>query len=319
MRFSHAFAYRISGLCVVLKNANCPFYLTMRRGPGIVALDRNTLSNDHYSSLSQRFNEAKLQQLRNQIEHFSHSLRTFAVAHKQDIRKDPEFRHAFQRMCASLWVDPLAGHPTTSDSGGSLSKVVNLWSDLTGMSDWQYELGVQIVDYCISTRPQNGGIISIQDLIHGIIRVRQGRSHSTVHGDSLVTPEDVERSIRALKPLGCGYSIFNLNGIKMIRTVPQELSDDALFVLGYLSSAQTARKDALGIPFIIPNHLVEYAKVYSPGTSWTLHRTIKVLEDMVMNDGTLWIDPDPNCLTEHSPASEHCKFYALSIAESTRV
>lgn len=288
----------------------------MRRGPGIVALDRSALSNDHYSSLSQRFNEAKLQELRKQIEHFSHALRTFAVAHKQDIRKDPEFRHAFQRMCASLWVDPLAGHPKTSNSGGSLGKVANLWGDLTGMSDWQYELGVQIVDYCISTRVQNGGIVSMHDLIQGVIRMRQGRSLSTVKGDALVTAEDVERSIQVLQPLGCGYDIFDLNGMKMIRTVPQELSDDTLFVLEYLSLTASVCKDALGIPYVTPSDLVAHAKTRQLETAWTLPRTLKVLEDMVMNDGTLWVDYEPSNLTGPSCASGPCKYYALSIADS---
>lgn len=291
----------------------------MRRGPGIVALDRNALSNDHYSSLSQRFNEAKMKELKRQIEHFSHSLRKFAVAHKQDIRKDPEFRHAFQRMCASLWVDPLAGHPKTSTSGGALGKVANLWSDLTGMGDWQYELGVQIVDYCISTRAQNGGIISMQDLIQGVVRVRQGCSQSTVDGDSLVTPEDIEHSIHALKPLGCGYDIFSINGMKMIRTVPQGLSDDTLFVLGYLSLTGTACKDVYGIPYVTPQALVEHANSHYSDTTWTLPRTIKVLEDMVMNDGTLWVDLEPNSLSGQVIPSDHCKFYSLSMAVSSLV
>lgn len=288
----------------------------MRRGPGIVALDRKASSNDHYSSLSQRFNEAKLDELKSQIEHFSHSLRTFAVAHKDDIRKDPEFRHAFQRMCASLWVDPLAGHPKTSNSGVSLGKVANLWSDLTGMSDWQYELGVQIVDYCISTRAQNGGIISMQDLINGVIRIRQGRSQAAVDGDSLVTPEDVERSIQALQPLGCGYDIFSLNGTKMIRTVPQELSDDALFVLECLTMAEAPCKDTLGVPHVTAQHLVKHSQVGHSDTSWTLPRAMKVLEDMVMNDGTLWIDYDPSQFPGQA-SLEHCKFYAFSIAGPT--
>lgn len=42
------------------------------------------------------------------MEMFKHNLEDFAVQHRDDIRKDPEFRLQFQEMCASIGVDPLA-------------------------------------------------------------------------------------------------------------------------------------------------------------------------------------------------------------------
>lgn len=43
-----------------------------------------------------------------QMETFKVNLEEFAAKHKDDIRKDPEFRVSFQEMCASIGVDPLA-------------------------------------------------------------------------------------------------------------------------------------------------------------------------------------------------------------------
>ena len=43
-----------------------------------------------------------------QMETFKTYLEDFTTKHKDDIRKDPEFRAQFQEMCASVGVDPLA-------------------------------------------------------------------------------------------------------------------------------------------------------------------------------------------------------------------
>lgn len=47
-------------------------------------------------------------QMAKQMEMFKVNLEEFAAKHKDDIRKDPEFRVSFQEMCASIGVDPLA-------------------------------------------------------------------------------------------------------------------------------------------------------------------------------------------------------------------
>lgn len=38
---------------------------------------------------------------------FKTKLEEFAVKHKNEIRKDPEFRARFHQMCANIGVDPL--------------------------------------------------------------------------------------------------------------------------------------------------------------------------------------------------------------------
>ena len=43
-----------------------------------------------------------------QMETFKGYLEDFAAKHKNDIKKNPEFRAQFQEMCASVGVDPLA-------------------------------------------------------------------------------------------------------------------------------------------------------------------------------------------------------------------
>ncbi|WFD31619.1 ESCRT II complex subunit Dot2 [Malassezia sp. CBS 17886] len=294
----------------------------MRRGPGIVALDRSAYSAAQYSNLFNELNSAKLQELRDQIDRFSRLLRAFAVSHRHAIRQDPEFRHAFQRMCSSLWVDPLAGHPATVASSSRLGKVGDLWNDLIGFGDWQYELGVQVVDVCISTRARNGGIISMSDLIAGVMRLRQSRFAQSPARDSdaesRITSEDVQRSIHALQPLGCGYELFALHGVCMVRTVPRDLSTNTLSVLAYISSSSVRQRDARGVPFLELADMLSArnAAFFSTdsGASWSPARAEKVLEDMLFDDGTLWLDIEPADL-DRRPEQKRRRYYTMSRTE----
>lgn len=42
------------------------------------------------------------------MEKFRENLEDFAAKHKNEIKKNPQFRKQFQEMCASIGVDPLA-------------------------------------------------------------------------------------------------------------------------------------------------------------------------------------------------------------------
>lgn len=293
----------------------------MRRGPGIVALDRKKISRGQYSCISQEWNEAKLNELRERFDEFSCALRSFAIRHRRDIRRNPEFRHAFQRMCASLLVDPLAGHPTTFGNAGRIGQVVNLWSELTGFSDWQYELGVQIVDVCISTRSQNGGIITMDALIRGVLHLRHGKhsyyTESLQDNEWKISSSDIERSIKALEPLGCGYEVFDLQGIKMVRTVARELSSDSKHVLNFLALKHIPPRDYVGIPYATPKAILSSTKrlAETKDAFWTKDRAAKTLEDMLMNDGTLWLDIVPNDTICGSSDYERKRYYAIALSE----
>lgn len=270
--------------------------LRMRRGPGIAALDRSLHSSTAFSSLGADLTASQLAELRQQLELFSTSLRHFSSQHRHEIRKNAQFRHAFQKMCYSIGVDPLSS--STRSSGG----LAGLWSDMLGLGDWQYELGVQIIDVCVSTRDVNGGVISMDDLITRVTRLRTGStSTSTAKGkadkdaSSEITQDDIVRSIKMLAPLGCGYEVFSLGngGQKMVRSVPRELDTDTMVVLGMLlsSSSSTATVAAAAgraaeLPFLTEDTLVTRQKA----RGWTRDRARAVLENMALREGMLWID-----------------------------
>ncbi|KAG8872453.1 hypothetical protein FRB97_007626 [Tulasnella sp. 331] len=114
----------------------------MHRGVGLAAFDRQTQSLQSYAALSSTLSQTHLTSLHSQLAQFRTALTRFASSHRDEIRKDPAFRRAFQQMCSEIGVDPLAG----PRKGG-------WWAEfLPDLSDWTYELGVQIVDVCKMVR-----------------------------------------------------------------------------------------------------------------------------------------------------------------------
>jgi ESCRT-II complex subunit VPS22 len=239
--------------------------LVMHRlgGAGLAALQRQQESLRSFDALSNQISTAQVESLHAQVEQFSAALTHFATHHRADIRRDPRLRHAFQQMCASIGVDPLAG----PRRGG-------WWEEALGLGDWQSELGVQIVDVCVSSRERNGGIIELSELVRILSRLRGLEGG----GGGAIMEEDVVRSIQALKVLGTGYEVLEFGseggGRRMVRSVPKELDADQMVVLA-LAAEQRGRVDE---------------ELLVRRNAWTAERARAVLQNMLLRDGTCWLD-----------------------------
>jgi hypothetical protein len=93
-------------------------------------------------------------------------------------------------MCSSIGVDPLA-----SNKG--------FWSDLLGVGDFYYEIGVQILQIGVQTRAVNGGILSLHDLLERV-QSCPGRSKQRISRD------DVKRAIEKIAVLGSGVKMIQV-------------------------------------------------------------------------------------------------------------
>ncbi|TFY68207.1 hypothetical protein EVG20_g3657 [Dentipellis fragilis] len=226
-------------------------------GVGLAAFDRQQASQRSFAALSTALSQAQVEHLHAQLEQFRAALTRFATHHRAAIRRVPRFRHEFQQMCAAIGVDPLAG----PRRGG-------WWEDALGLGDWQSELGVQIVDVCVSTRARNGGLVELQELVRLVSKLRG------VEG-GVVTEEDVVRSIKALKPLGAGYEVIDVgDGRKMVRNVVKELDEDQMVVLA-LAQEQGGRVDE---------------ELFVRRKGWAPDRARAALQNMLLRDGTCWLD-----------------------------
>ena len=226
-------------------------------GAGLAAFERHERSKKSFAELSTAISQTQVDNLHSQLAQFRNALARFAATHRESIKSDSAFRHAFQQMCSSIGVDPLAG----PRKGG-------WWAEMLGMGDWQHELSVQIVDICVSTRERNGGLIEMHELLRLLGKLRGA-------GATTITEEDVIRGIKTLQPLGAGYQVLDVGGgRKMIRSLVKELDEDQTVVLA-IAQDEGGR-------------IVEEMLVQRRG--WTWERARAALDNMLYRDRLCWLD-----------------------------
>lgn len=232
----------------------------MRKGAGISALQRHTATASSYSALSSTLSSQQLTSLETSLASFREELSRFASLHGAAIRRDPAFRHQFQRMCAAIGIDPLAASGSSKPSW---------FADSLGLREWTCALALQVVDVCVSTRERNGGVIELGELTQ---RVRRMRDNGSSREE--ITEEDVRKAIDTLEPLHAGYRVTEAGGVTYVRTVPRELDTDQsmLFVL---ASETGGPLTAGGI---------------QEKTGWSRVRAETALGDCVMREGMGWVD-----------------------------
>ncbi|KAG1936000.1 EAP30/Vps36 family protein [Pimephales promelas] len=169
------------------------------------------LSQAKYKERGNVLAEDQIAQMSKQLETFKTHLEEFASKHKQEIRKSSQFRVQFQEMCATIGVDPLA-----SGKG--------FWSEMLGVGDFYYELGVQIIEVCLALKHRNGGLITLEELHHRVLKGR-GKFAQDVSQDDLV------RAIKKLKAMGNGFGMIPVGGSYLVQSVPAELNMDHTVVL----------------------------------------------------------------------------------------
>lgn len=183
---------------------------------------------------------------------FKSNLEVFAKMHRNDIRKNPQFRAQFQAMCSKMGVDPLA-----SNKG--------FWSELLGVGDFYYELSVQIMDICLGTRDSNGGLISLDELVQRLHALRGKSSQS-------ITIDDVKRAVVKVRVLGEGLTVVHLGTTSMVVSLPCELNRDheSILVLAREKAFTTIEEVSLTL-------------------LWSPDRALSVL-NLLMEEGLAWID-----------------------------
>jgi len=181
------------------------------------------------------------------------NLEQFAAQHRKEIRSNPQFRRKFQSMCDVVGVDALA-----SQKG--------FWSELLGIGDFYYDLGVQIVEVCLATRPLNGGLIDLVDLRDRVVARRSKNLPD-------VSSEDILRAIAKLEALGSGFRVHTAAGGRtLVQSVPMEFNQDHVAIL---DSAST--NGHVSVPGLVA------------GLAWEAHRARTALGQLV-KDGMAWVD-----------------------------
>lgn len=103
----------------------------------------------------------------------------------------------------------------------------------------------------------------------------------------------------------------------MVRTVARELSSDSKHILNFLALKHIAPRDYVGIPYATPEAILSSTEKLkeAKGVFWTKDRAAKTLEDMLLNDGTIWLDMVPNDTICGSSDYESKRYYAIALSE----
>lgn len=223
----------------------------MRRRAGVGAIQRQKIQQDKFKEKGSEIQENQIEQMTLQMEKFRENLEEFAAKHKNEIRKNPQFRKQFQEMCASIGVDPLA-----SGKG--------FWCEMLGVGDFYYELGVQIVELCVATSHRNGGVLSLEEVIRKLNHRRRQ--------DNQISGDDIVRAVKKLRILGSGMEVVATGSSQFIYSIPGELSMDHTTVL------QLAEKNG---------HMTVASAASDLG--WTHERVSRTL-DHLLRIGVAWRD-----------------------------
>lgn len=260
-----------------------------RRTAGISSLQRHLDTAENWNSLGTSLAEQQTASLSAQLATFQQALSRFSSQHRQQILSSPSFRTHFSQLCKELGVDPLGGGAK------------GLW-DKMGVGDWYYALGVQVVDVCLAKRERGGGLVALDEVLHGVRRLRNagraadsgaasaGGTAAALNGTTStaeVTESDIQRAIEALEPLGCGYEILTVGlgpgAKKVVRCSPGGLDRDSLVVVAAasLTGRGAITRDEL---------FEERRKAEGPQGGWAVDRVERALEKALMDDGTVWLD-----------------------------
>ncbi|KAI8643483.1 EAP30/Vps36 family-domain-containing protein [Parasitella parasitica] len=230
----------------------------MRRRPvGVASVTYRKRTEREYQQIGDTIAAKELEQLQSQMEVFKTNLQEFAQKHRKDIRKDPTFRAHFQRMCTNIGVDPLA-----SNKG--------FWADLLGVGDFYYELGIQIIEACIVSRINDGGLTDLNEIMRRVQLMRG--SISKQQQQQQISEDDIVRAIKTLKPLSGGYQVIPIGDRKLVRSVPKELNKD--------QSALLLLAQKIGF---VDNEMIKNELGWSP-------ERINTATQHLLQDGIAWLD-----------------------------
>ncbi|EGC30026.1 hypothetical protein DICPUDRAFT_42052 [Dictyostelium purpureum] len=225
----------------------------MRRGVGIQAVHNQTQTQKQLQNVSDQISTENINKIKEQLVIFKENLEQFAIKHKKDITKNPEFRKYFQDMCNMIGVDPLA-----SNKG--------FWSQVLGVGDFYYTLGVQIIEICLKYRGSNGGLMEMNILADHLRKLRGKNSQE-------ISLDDIETSISKLKVLGNGFNIIKVNKKKLVQSVPCELNKDHTDIIILAQENNSS---------ITESQISQKLK-------WNNHRINSVL-NFLLQESMVWID-----------------------------
>jgi len=156
-----------------------------------------------------------------QQELFRAKLAAFGDRHRARIAADPAFRRLFLSAASAVGVDLLArskGGAAGAEGGGGGGGGGGIGAAAAGLGSFYFELGVQVVDACLATRAENGGLIAMRDLLARLRRSREARHRAggasaaaaAAAAAAELSAEDVRHAVDKLAVLGDEFKVVSM-------------------------------------------------------------------------------------------------------------
>ena len=239
----------------------------MPRGrAGMKALKTKLATSAQLASLSQKRGETLSVHASAAIGTLQDSIVSFAGEHREEIRTDPAFRAQLMRMCGPLGVDPI----------GSVN---GFWGRALGIGDFYYEMAVKASEICVAMRGKNGGVMELEEL-RVMLEKRENKKNGGKNGKNVVRSSsgDVLTAIKKLEVLGTSFRVVDLNGRKMVLSVPMELDGDHMKIMALAEDPDSG--EAMGV--VTVGMVVD-------NTKWEEERAQRGI-DLLVKEGMVWVD-----------------------------
>jgi ESCRT-II complex subunit VPS22 len=178
---------------------------------------------DAFAKTGQKIEQESLEQIKEQLKIFSQNLEQFGNKYKDDIKFNPDFREKFYTMCKEIGVDPLAS--------------TSLWNKNLNLTEFYYNLAIQIITISLAFRDQKGALIELNELRNILISHRKSNDISVT---------DIEKAIESVTELKCGFQIVNLKNSRAVMTIPMQLSNETNVLMQIASEC----KGCLGFTYL---------------------------------------------------------------------
>lgn len=233
---------------------------------GLSSLNSKSL-NEKYQTLGDVLLNAQREQLQTQLQVFQNALISFKSEYSKEIIQNEQARTCFAEVCMAFGIDPLVVASSINDADNSGKN----------KSERNNQLCIKMIELCSITRPINGGIVSINELLKLI------NSDTWVSHDLQITfnENDIIESLNHLKIIGDELNLISIGKKKYIKTIPQELNSDELRVLETV--------DLLGYVSV---------SLLRDNFNWKKLRCQNIIDDLVTN-GILWVDIRKNHETKY--------------------
>jgi ESCRT-II complex subunit VPS22 len=254
------------------------------RGVGLSAFENSSSLTTSYATHGAALRDVHNSSLETQLAVLQELLHRIAIDHADSVKANPTYQREFARMCTAVGVDPMAG------AGTGRRKGKGWWKQVFGgdEKDFYNAVGVRVVEVCRATRGENGGLLGVEECkemirngkgrgIGGGIEVDDEYGCPPIRSWMLPRPDvcmqrDILQAVKALAPLGSGFSIITVGNKRMIRSIPKELNTD-----------QSKALEAIQVMGFVTVSMLE------DNLAWQTARAQTVMEDLVA-DGLVWVD-----------------------------